>query len=272
MRRPDFPPKARTTFVALALIVLIFVAACSDGRSDREILVFAASSLTDAFSELAEAFEETQRVKVNLNFASSSTLATQILEGAPAAVYASANEAQMQRVLDSGRAKSSAVFATNRLVVVIPADGSPVTSFGDISKPGVRLVLAASEVPVGAYARRFVSAYDEAVPGFRESVLANLASEEPNVRAALTKVQLGEADAGIVYATDASIALDDVLVFAIPDEFNVVATYPITTIVDSDANELASRFVEFVLGREGQAILRSHGFGPPSPEGPGAAP
>ena len=176
--------------------------------------------------------------------------------------FASANQAQMQKVVDSGRAANPSTFATNRLVVVVPSSGSPVTTFEDLANRGIKLVIAGDEVPVGAYARQFIASYNQSTPGYESAVMANVVSEEPNVRAVLTKVQLGEADAGIVYATDASVAGEDVITLAIPDEFNVIATYPIVALSDAEASDLASEFVDYVLSSDGQAVLASYGFGP----------
>ena len=265
LSRPEPRRLSRVPLVTAFLAVLFLVTACSGGNgSQKELLVFAASSLTDAMTGIAAAFEAANDgAKVSLNFASSSALATQIVEGAPAAVFASANEAQMQRVMETGLAGEARIFATNRLVVVVPASGSPVRSFADLARPGIKLVLAAREVPVGAYSRQFIASYDETNQGYRDAALANVVSEEPNVRAVLAKVQLGEADAGIVYETDVAVAQADVQTFSIPDEFNVIASYPIAALVDAEQGGLASRFVDFVLGAEGQTVLSSYGFGPP---------
>ncbi|MGE5595490.1 MAG: molybdate ABC transporter substrate-binding protein [Hyphomicrobiales bacterium] len=232
-----------------------------------EVVVFAASSLTDAFNDLGNAFEaEYPGTKVTYNFASSSALATQINEGAPADVFASADLAQMKVVTDAGNAGEAKQFATNRPVVVVPKSGSPVAAFEDLAKSGVRLVLAAPEVPIGRYARDILanaSASGGISPDFSDRVLANLESNEANVRAVLTKVQLGEADAGIVYSTDAAVAGDDVRVIDVPEAFNVIARYPIAAVTDSENPSGAAAFVAFVLSDGGQAVLKKYGFGSP---------
>lgn len=253
----------RRILVLIALwSALASLAACGAGdgdEADREIVVSAASSLTDAFTDLARAFEaEHEGAVVRLNFGSSSALAAQIIEGAPVAVFASANPVQMQVVVDAGLADAPRAFARNQIVVVTPAGDERIGDFLDLGAPDLRLVLARADVPVGDYARQGIGAADAVTPGFAGAVLANLASEESNVRAVLAKVELGEADAGVVYATDAAIAGSAVRVVPIPDAFAPAAVYPIATI--GDASDLAEAFVAFVLSEEGQAILERYGF------------
>ncbi len=233
---------------------------------EGDLTVFAAASLTDAFTDIGDAFEAANDgVDVQFNFASSSALATQVNEGAPADIFASADNAQMRVVTDAGSAESPLLFATNVLVVVVPPD-SELQSFEDLAAEGIRLVLAGPDVPVGRYSRQILenaSAPGGIAPDFGDRVLANLRSDEANVRAVLSKVQLGEADAGIVYQTDAAIAGDEVRVIEIPETFNVIAEYPIAVTTDSGEAELAAAFVAFVLSEEGQAILRAYGFSSP---------
>ena len=222
--------------------------------------VFAASSLTEAFEDVAAAFEAGHDgVQVVLNFAGSSALSTQIVQGAPADVFASADAAQMQVVAAEGLLLEAHIFAGNKLVVVTPR-ASGLASLADLATPGVKVVLAAPEVPVGVYARAALEKL-EAVYGadFKKRVEANLVSEEPNVRQAAAKVDLGEADAAVVYATDAA-ALKNVSVIKIPEAYNVAATYPIAVLRSASYPELAQAFVRFVLSDEGQAVLAEHGF------------
>lgn len=234
---------------------------------EGDLTVFAASSLTDAFTEIGEAFEaEHDGVSVDFNFAASSALSTQINEGSPADVFASADGAQMKVVVDAGNAGESTIFATNLPVVVIPAGSTVVSSFEGLAESGYSLVLAGEEVPVGRYARQIFTNASAATGGisadFSDKVLANLKSNEANVRAVLTKIELGEADAGIVYGTDAAVAGDSVEIIDIPTEYNVIAQYPIASVNESSNPDAAEAFVEFVLSDAGQAILASYGFGP----------
>jgi len=233
-----------------------------------EVVVYAAASLTDAFKEAGTKFQERYpNARVTFNFASSSALATQINEGAPADIFASADAVQMKVVTDKGSATSSSSFATNGLVIIVPKTGAPVVSFGDLAKPGLRLVLAAPEVPVGRYSRDMLANASKPGSGisadFAEKALANLKSNEANVRAVLTKVQLGEADAGIVYSTDAAIAANDVTVIAIPAAYNVLAQYPIAVLKEARNAAGAQAWLAFITGTEGQAILARYGFGKP---------
>ena len=230
----------------------------------QTLTVFAASSLTESFQEIARLFEERNPgVDVALSFVGSSTLSLQIIEGAPADVFASADLVQMQRVADAELvAGDSVVFATNRLVVIAPR-GSILSSFTDLAGDGLALVLAGPEVPVGRYSREAIASYGAAEGGgFAATVLANVVSEEQNVRLVATKVDLGEADAGIVYSTDAA-AFPGLVVVDAPPEHSPRATYPIASLTDAPEPELAAAFVAFVLSPAGQAVLEARGFGPP---------
>lgn len=234
-----------------------------------DITVYAASSLTAAFKELGATFEGANlEVTVSFSFGASSTLATQINEGAPADVFASADAPQMEVVAKRGNVNAPENFALNTPVVVVPRGNGPVQSFADLAKPGVRLVLAAPEVPIGNYARQILanaSTHGAVSLDFAARALGNLRSNEPNVRAALAKVQIGEADAAIVYATDAATAGNDVDTLDIPPQYNVEASYPIAATTATKNGPIAGAFVEFVLSPVGQSILRKYGFGPPAP-------
>ena len=261
--------RSAVVFLAAVVIVTVFNACGGDdGDSSSgvsgEMTVFAASSLTDAFREVGTAFEaKYPGTTVSFNFAASSALAVQINEGAPADVYASADTNQMKNVSDNGHVEEPVAFARNTPVVVVPKHDSPVADFADLAKPGVRLVLAASEVPIGRYARQILmnaSGTAGVSSDFSDQVLANLKSNEANVRAVLTKVQLGEADAGIVYKTDVGAAAGDISTVEIPEQYNVVATYPLAVVKDAKNHEGAVAFVDFVRSDEGQAILAKYGF------------
>ncbi|MBW7958324.1 MAG: molybdate ABC transporter substrate-binding protein [Candidatus Promineofilum sp.] len=254
-------------------IFLMAIALSGCGRRTAQIkgltlTVFAAASLTDAFTEIGGQFDAANPgVTTAFNFAGSNQLATQIDEGAPADVFASANHAQMDVVVASGMVDANApvVFVTNRLVVVIPADNpGQIESLQDLAKPGILLVLAAEEVPVGRYSLEFLdkASVDPAFgSSFRGGVLANVASYEKNVRTVLNKVALGEADAGIVYTSDL-VGVDGVASLEIPDALNLLAEYPIAALKDSPNPTVAAAFVEFVLSETGQAVLADYGFEP----------
>lgn len=261
-------------FLTLTLLVTLLLAACRPAAGTPapgltgDLTVFAAASLTDAFTRLGQQFEaEHPGARVSFNFGGSQTLAQQIGEGAPADVFASANRAQMQVAIDSGRIVSGTqqTFARNRLVVIYPA-GNPagLAALPDLARPGLQLVLAAAEVPVGQYSLDFLdkAAADPAFgPTYKEAVLANVVSYEENVRAVLTKVALGEADAGLVYASDVTgDGAAAVERLNIPDAFNTLAAYPLAALTDSAQPALAQAFVEFILSAEGQAVLAEYGF------------
>ncbi len=233
------------------------------------LTIFAAASLTDAFNELGQNFTTAHPgVEVVFNFAGSNQLATQIGEGAPADVFASANAAQMSAAIDSGRIVTGTqlTFVGNRLVVVMPSDNpSGLTELQDLAKPRLKIVLAAKEVPVGQYALDFLDkaeADGSLGAGYKDKVLANVVSYEENVRGVLTKVALGEADAGIVYASDSASAPAEVATIAIPDPLNTIARYPIAPLADSAQLELAQQFVDYVLSADGQQVLAKYGFIP----------
>jgi molybdate transport system substrate-binding protein len=232
--------------------------------------VFAAASLTDAFRELGAAFaDEHPGVKPEFNFAGSQQLATQIVDGAPADVFASANQKQMAVAVQAGEVVSGTeqTFAGNRLVVVVPAaNRAGLQGLADLAKPGVKVVLAAKAVPVGAYALEFLkqaSAQADFTPAFSPTVMANVVSFEDDVTGVLGKVAQDEADAGIVYTSDLSGAVAEKLdTLPIPDELNVLAAYPIAALAHAPNPDLARAFVEFVRSPAGQAVLIRHGFLP----------
>ena len=236
-----------------------------NGNDPQEIIVFAASSLTDAFTELAEAFEaQNDDVEVILNFAGSSQLAAQLNEGVPADVFAPANPTQMQAVVDAGQiaTSSEALFVSNRLTVIVPADNpAGIAALEDLVQPGVQLILAVEGVPVRQYTDEIVAALPA---DFQAQFYGNLVSEEDNVRRVAAKIALGEADAGIVYTSDVTPDIaNQVRQIPIPDGQNVIATYPIAPLIDAPASTLAQHFIDFVLSEEGQAILTKWGFDPP---------
>jgi len=246
--------------VKLLACLLLLTPLAFARASAQEVTVFAASSLTEAFEEVASAFERQTGAEVRLNFGGSATLSTQIVQGAPADVFASADAAQMGRVEGAGLVQGEPhTFASNRLVVIASEDGQ-VECLEDLAEPGTLLVLASPEVPVGGYAREALLKLNRRYgPDFSARVLSNLVSEEPNVRQAAAKVALGEADAALVYATDAAV-LEGVRAIPLPDEFNVTARYPVAALAGGGA--LAEAFVRFVLSGAGQRILAAHGFLP----------
>ncbi len=231
-----------------------------------KVTVFAAASLTESFKAIGDAFTKANPgVTVEFNFASSSALATQIEQSAPADVFASADQPQMQRLVDKSLIEGApATFARNLPVIVVPADNrAGMTSPKDLAKAGVKLVLAAQDVPIGNYARQIIDklAADPAYgAAFKDAALKNVVSNESNVRAVLTKIELGEGDAGVVYKTDALVSKEKVKTIALPDSANIVATYPIAVVKASKNRTAAAAFIAFVSGAGGQAALKAAGF------------
>lgn len=262
--------RAPLLLLTIPLLVFMLTAyAVGERPVARELTVFAASSLSDALDEIAGQFEaQNPGVHVLLNYAASSQLAIQIQDGAPADIFASANVQQMQRVADGGSVDGTAgLFATNRLVVIVPADNpGRIEGLADLARPGLALVVAQPGVPVRTYTDQFVGlvemdpAYGQT---FSRTFYANVVSEEDNVRRVVAKVALGEADAGVVYLSDVTADIaGEVQLIPIADQYNVTAAYPIARLINARQPDLAWNFIRFVRGAEGQAILEKWGFGP----------
>jgi molybdate transport system substrate-binding protein len=242
----------------------------SPASEGSELTIFAAASLTEAFTRMGQNFEAANPgTTITMNFAGSQQLARQLEQGAPADVFASANERQMAAAIEAGRVAEDApqTFAHNRLVVVVPADNpGGVETLQDLAQPGLKVILAAEDVPVGAYSRDYLDKAEEhdSLPAdYKEAVLDNVVSYEQTVKAVLTKVVLGEADAGIVYTSDVTPDVtEQVQQVDIPEELNTIATYPIAPVSDSAQPALAEAFIAYVLSQEGQATLGSYGFVP----------
>jgi molybdate transport system substrate-binding protein len=232
-----------------------------------ELVVFAASSLTDAFTEMKSTFEsEHPNVTITYNFAGTPTLRTQLEQGALADIFASANQQQMEQAIQSGVIEGSPViFASNKLVVITPSEEESVQELSDLANDGVRLLLALEDVPVGMYARDSIDKMarsGQLGANFTEEVLSNVVSEEPNVRQVVAKVMLGEANAGIVYVTDITgDAVGKVRTIQIPDQYNVLAVYPTAQVKNAKNSAAAQAFIEFVRSPQGRAILAQYGFG-----------
>ena len=242
----------------------------NEPRLQGTITVFAAASLADAFKKLGEDFRlKNPQVEIIYNFAGSQQLSQQLAQGAPADVFVSADMTQMQAAIDTGRVQTEMIsaMAGNNLVVITPASNpGMVTNMQGLVKKGLKLILAAPEVPAGAYTLQFLDNASE-IPefggDFKDQVLNNVVSYEENVRAVLSKVILGEADAGIVYQSDALKAgPTQVLFMLIPQEINVNATYWIAPVADSSQEENVRQFIDYVLSEEGQTTLEIFGFIP----------
>ena len=239
--------------------------ATSEEQVSRGTLtVLAASSLTDIFGELASKFQEQNPgTKVSTSFGGSSELLTQIEHGAPADVFASADEDKMDIAVQGGLVNEPHTFARNWPVVIVPKDNpTGVQGLQDVVKPGTKIVLAQDGVPIAEYAKHILSnANSEYGSNFEQQVMDNIVSREANVRASANRVTLGEADATFVYRSDVTEDIrDQVQVIEVPENVNVMATYPIATIAESQHPELAQEWVDLVLSDEGQGVLEEYGF------------
>jgi molybdate transport system substrate-binding protein len=247
----------------LRYVGLTFALALSArAAAPKELVVFAAASLRESFTELGQWFEQSHAgTRVVFNFAGSHELRTQIENGAPADVFASADQKHMQAlVVDKGAAEPK-VFARNEPVLVVPK-GNPagIGELKDLPR-AKRIVIGVPEVPIGAYTLRILEAASRQYGNdFREKVEARVVSRELNVRQVLAKVTLGEADAAIVYRTDAATSKQDVEVIAIPADLNVLAEYPMAVLTRAKQPALAGEFVGSVLSPAGRAVLARFGF------------
>ena len=220
------------------------------------ITVFAASSLKESFTAIGTAFGAANPgTKVGFNFGASSTLATQITQKAPADVFASASQKTMDTVTTAGAASGPTVFAVNTMEIATPASPTvPVTSLADLAKPGVKVVICQKDVPCGAAAAKLFT---------QNNLTVTPVSEEVDVKAVLSKVVLGEADAGIVYVTDVLAAGAKVKGITIPADVNASTTYPIAALSASKSPDLAKAFVDEVRSADGATALTGAGFEKP---------
>jgi molybdate transport system substrate-binding protein len=234
------------------------------------LTVFAASSLTESFTDIKTAYHTLHpNVTITYNFNGSQALEQQLANGAPSDVFASADETNMQKASNANLVDSSQIFARNKLVVIVPSSKpAQIHALKDLANKGVKIDVAASTVPVGKYALQVLDNLGKASDygsAYESSVKANFVSEEENDKAIVQKVELGTVDAGIVYATDLTAAADkQVTEIAIPDNFNVVAQYPIAVTKSSQHPSDAQAFVQYILSAPGQAILAKYRFLPRS--------
>jgi molybdate transport system substrate-binding protein len=253
-------------------VVLLSLGGPTLGAQDvpsREITVYSAASLTEAFQELATLMEQDSApTRVRYNFAGSQQLAVQLEQGARADVFASADQRWMDYVQERGLTVGAPrVFAHNRLVVILPRSNPAVIQrLQDLAREGVKLVMGAEAGPVGRYSREMLRRLERSPgypPGYRDEVLSNVVSREENVKSVLAKVQLAEADVGVVYRSDVTARVAASLtLLEIPDNANVVASYPVAVLDGPGDRDAAKAFVALLLGPGGRRILARHGLAP----------
>jgi molybdate transport system substrate-binding protein len=264
-----------SAFILLVTLCIV-LAACgsttststttSSSPSPVTLNVFAAASLTGSFQAIGAAYHKAHpNVSVKFNFAGSQILEQQIANGAPADVFASADLANMTKASDAGLVDTSQVFAKNKLVVILPLNNlANITSLNDLTKKGIKIDLEAKTVPAGAYTLQILANMSKSPTygsSFGSKVLANVVSYEDNVKAVVQKVELGEADAGFVYQTDFIADAGKLKTLTIPDDFNVIAQYPIAVVKASAHASDAQAFIQFVLDANGgQDILEQYKF------------
>jgi molybdate transport system substrate-binding protein len=259
----------RVLFLCLIGLILLVVTGCNSSsathssETKQELVIFAATQLHDAFLELNEVFEQRNEVKVSINFAGSQVVRTQIEQGAPADIFASADISHMKALQKKGLVKEDRIFSYNTLTILIPKKNSAqLESIEDLGKKKYNLVIGVEAVPIGMYARQFLDKANTVFgEGYKEKVLSNVASLEANTRAVAGKVIMGEADAGIVYVTDViPSTINKVQTIDIPYDLNVFTTNTIAITSNTTQPELAELWVDFLLSDEGQTILTTHKF------------
>jgi molybdate transport system substrate-binding protein len=257
----------KRVFVALFAALVLSISA--GFAQSPELTVFTAASLTGAFGEIGEIYENETGIHVAFNFDGSQALRTQLENGAYADIFASANIKQMNALRESGLVNNSsvAIFTRNKLSLIVPKDNpANIRNLTDLARPGIKIVMGTKDVPVGDYALQIIarlgndSAYG---PDYETEVMANVISQETNVNYVVTKVALGEADAGFAYVSDITEELaskiDNIV---IPDEYNIIAEYPMGMLLESKYPAESQAFMDLVMSDEGRAVLEKYGFAP----------
>ena len=257
----------------LSILLLLIVGCGSPAQTQTQsqstpitLNVFAAASLTESFGAIAQQYQASHpTIKIVYNFNGSQILVQQITNGAKADIFASADTANMNKAIDAKAVSNPQTFARNKLAVIIPASNpGNIVTLKDLARKGTKIVLAAPAVPAGKYSLQILDTMAKSPdygPTYESNVKANVVSQEDNVKAVVQKVQLGEADAGIVYRTDVTVNLTDkVKMIDIPDNFNVVATYPVAVTQSSTHPVEALTFIQYLLSAEGQTTLLRYHF------------
>ena len=270
----------RQALMLFMLLCTLFLAACGGGTTTSTstptaapsptpapitLNVFAAASLKESFTAIANSYQQAHPgVIIKLNFAGTQILEQQIASGAPADVFASADLANMKKASDAGLVGDSQVFVKNRLTVIIPTSNpGKINTLHDLANKGLKIDIEASTVPAGKYSLQVLGKMalsPQYGPSYESAVKANFVSLETDVKAVVNKVQLAEVDAGFVYVTDAGSAKDKVTMIQIPDNFNVIAQYPIAVTKSSTHARDAQAFMQYILAKEAQDVLQQYGF------------
>jgi len=253
-----------------ALIAVLVLASSSGFASEqKEIIIFTAASLTGAFSEIGGIFENETGIHVVFNFDGSQALRTQIENGAYADVFASANKKQMNALKNSRLMNNSSIiiFAKNKISLIVPKDNpAKIKSLSDLAKPGIKIIMGTKDVPVGDYALQIIDKLgNDSSYGldYKAKVLSNVISQETTVNYVVTKVALGEADVGFAYVSDVTEDLSSkVDKIEIPDEYNIIAEYPMGLLQESEFPAEGIKFMNLVISNEGTAVLEKYGFSP----------
>ena len=255
--------------LGVMLAVLLLAVSAGYAQEPKELTVFTAASLTGAFGEIGQMYKNETGISVAFNFDGSQALRTQMENGAYADIFVSANQKQMKATEKDGLMNNSSVviFTKNKLSLIVPKDNpAKIVNLSDLAKPGLKIVMGTKDVPVGDYTLQILSKLgnDSAYgPDYKAKVLSNVISQETNVNYVVTKVALGEADAGFAYVSDITENLTSkVDKIAIPDEYNVIAEYPMGILRESKYPVQSQKFISRVLSDEGKAILEKYGFAP----------
>ena len=259
------------TLITLLILIPLFSTGCSNNAQydspQKDLIIFEAASLTDSLREIADEFEYlNDDVSVIFNFAGSQQLSTQLLHGAYADIFASADWIQMDRITQSGLSMDNPQnFASNRLVVIVPTENPSLFELSDLTSTGTKVVVAHTNVPAGTYTNVVINKlaqYPSLSKSYPDKLKQTIVSEETNVRNVVQKVVLGEADAGFVYRSDTALPYvsEKVRTINIPEEYNEIANYPAAILMESESKGLAQEFIDFLKSGKSQDILEKYGF------------
>lgn len=253
----------------LSLLTLTALMLCAYAQEPEGLTVFCGAGLTGAFNEIGQIYENTSGLSVNFNFDGVPALRAQIEQGAYTDIIVSANLKHMDALKAEGYIDNNTVeiFAGNKVAVIVPNDNTAnITNLTDLAKPGVKILIGTKDLPAGDYARQVLdklAADSEYGPAYKEAVMANVVSEETTVNRIVSKVALGEADAGFAFISDVSPQMvGKVTRIVVPEEYNVVGKFPLGALKQSRYPEEAEGFMDLVMSEEGQAILDKYGFIP----------